>query len=318
MSAEEEKTVQKKVLIAVDNSNPSQGLIQYAAQMSSVINDLHYVLLHIQPMISLFLQEEALKKASAKKELDGVLQKNEESARKLLDDYKSELESKGISEERIECVTRTRNLGYAKDIIELAQKKLYDAILVGRRGISGIQKIYSGSVTSDILEQSQVIPVWMIDGNVSSGDILIAVDGSEASQRAVDHVSFILGNNPEASLTLLHITSNAKNYSEADLEKQPNPALEEIVARGDKAFIDRFYPKALKKLKDAGISENQIKVETLTGKMRVGKAIVDFAKKRNFSTLVIGRRGVNKSFFMGSASRYIINKMSDGAVWVVP
>ena len=310
--------MQKKVLIAVDNSNPSQGLIQYAAQMSSVIKNLHCVLLHIQPMISLFLQEEALKKASAKKELDGVLQRNEDSARKLLNDYKSELEGKGIAAERIECITRARNLGYAKDIIELAQNKLYDAVLVGRRGISGIQKMYSGSVTSDILEQSQVIPVWLIDGNVPSGDILIAVDVSVASLRAVDHASFILGNNPEANLTLLHITSSAKNYSEADLEKQPNPALEEIVARGDKAFIDRFYPSALKKFKDAGISENQIKMETLTGKMRVGKAIVDFAQKGSFSTLVIGRRGINKSFFMGSASRYILNKISDGAVWVVP
>lgn len=310
--------MQKKVLIAVDNSNPSQGLIQYAAQMSSVINNLHCVLLHIQPMVSLFLQEEALKKASAKKELDGVLQRNEKSARKLLNDYKSELEGKGIAAERIECITRTRNLGYAKDIIELARNKLYDAVLVGRRGISGIQKMYSGSVTSDILEQSQVVPVWLIDGNVPSGDILIAVDGSVASLRAVDHASFILGNNPEANLTLLHITSSAKKYSEANLEKQPNPALEEIVARGDKAFIDRFYPSAMKKFKNAGISENQIKMETLTGKMRVGKAIVDFAQKGSFSTLVIGRRGINKSFFMGSASRYILNKLSDAAIWVVP
>lgn len=310
--------MQKKILLAVDSSNPSKRLLRYAVQMSSAITNLHFVLFHIQPLISLFLQEEAQKKASAKKELDTVIKKNKETAQTLLDDCKCELAGKGISEGRIECITRTRNLGYAKDIIELAQNKLYDAVLVGRRGISGIQKMYSGSVTSDILEQSQVTPVWLVDGNVPAGDILIAVDGSEASLRAVDHASFILGNNPETNLTLLHITGSTKNYSKADLEKQPSPALEEIIARGDKAFIDRFYPSAMKKFKDAGISENQIKIETLTGKMRVGKAIMEFAQKGNFSTLVIGRRGINKSFFMGSASRYILNKLSDAAVWVVP
>jgi len=310
--------MQKKILLAVDDSSPSKRLLQYAVTMSSVITNLHVVLFHIQPLISLFLQEEAKKKAGAKKELDRIIEKNKAAARALLDDYKAILTDRGISAERIECITRTRNLGYAKDIIECAQTKLYDAILVGRRGVSGIQKMYSGSVTSDILEQSQVIPVWLVDGDVPQGDILIAFDGSEAGLRAVDHAGFILGNNPGINLTLLHVSTTAENYCEIDLEKEPNAALEAIVARGDKTLMDRFCPKALNALKDAGIPEHRIRIETLTGKRRVGKAIMEFAQKGHFSTLVIGRRGVNKSFFMGSASRYIINKLSDRALWVVP
>jgi len=310
--------MQKKILLAVDDSSPSKRLLQYAVTMSSVITNLHVVLFHIQPLISLFLQEEAKKKAGAKKDLDRIIEKNKAAARALLDDYKAILTDRGISAERIECITRTRNLGYAKDIIECAQTKLYDAILVGRRGVSGIQKMYSGSVTSDILEQSQVIPVWLVDGDVPQGDILIAFDGSEAGLRAVDHAGFILGNNPGINLTLLHVSTNAENYCEIDLEKEPNAALEAIVARGDKTLMDRFCPKALNALKDAGIPEHRIRIETLTGKRRVGKAIMEFAQKGHFSTLVIGRRGVNKSFFMGSASRYIINKLSDRALWVVP
>jgi len=310
--------MQKKILLAVDDSSPSKRLLQYAVTMSSVITNLHVVLFHIQPLISLFLQEEAKKKAGAKKDLDRIIEKNKAAARALLDDYKDILTDRGISAERIECITRTRNLGYAKDIIECAQTKLYDAILVGRRGVSGIQKMYSGSVTSDILEQSQVIPVWLVDGDVPQGDILIAFDGSEAGLRAVDHAGFILGNNPGINLTLLHVSTNAENYCEIDLEKEPNAALEAIVARGDKTLMDRFCPKALNALKDAGIPEHRIRIETLTGKRRVGKAIMEFAQKGHFSTLVIGRRGVNKSFFMGSASRYIINKLSDRALWVVP
>jgi nucleotide-binding universal stress UspA family protein len=310
--------MQKKVLLAVDNTRPSRRALDYVRQLSSAISDLHYVLFHIQPMISLFLQEEARKSSLARTQLDKVLKKNKEVAAKLLDDYRSGLEQHGIEPERIECVTKTRNLGYAKDIIELAQKEQYDAVVVGRRGISGLQKMYSGSVTTDILEQSQVIPVWLVDGEVPSGEMLMAIDGSEASLRAVDHVSFILSHRPDACLTLLHVSSNARNYCEIDLKEQPNPELEDIVARGDKACIDQFYPHAMKKFEDAGIPKEQIRIETVQGGRRIGKSIMDFAQKGNYSTVIVGRRGVNKSFFMGSASRYLINKNSNRALWMVP
>ena len=310
--------MQKKIVLAVDNTRPSRRALDYVRQLSSAINDLHYVLFHIQPMISLFLQEEARKSSLARTQLDKVLKKNKEVAAKLLDDYRSGLEQHGIEPDRIECVTKTRNLGYAKDIIELAQKEQYDAVVVGRRGISGLQKMYSGSVTTDILEQSQVIPVWLVDGEVPSGEMLMAIDGSEASLRAVDHVSFILSHRPDARLTLLHVSSNARNYCEIDLKEQPNPELEDIVARGDKACIDQFYPHAMKKFEDAGIPKEQIRVETVRGGRRIGKTIMEFAQKGNYSTVIVGRRGVNKSFFMGSASRYMINKISNGALWMVP
>jgi len=310
--------MQKKVLLAVDNTRPSRRALDYVRQLSSAISDLHYVLFHIQPMISLFLQEEARKSSLARTQLDKVLKKNKEVAAKLLDDYRSGLEQHGIEPDRIECVTKTRNLGYAKDIIELAQKEQYDAVVVGRRGISGLQKMYSGSVTTDILEQSQVIPVWLVDGDVPSGEMLMAIDGSEASLRAVDHASFILSHRPDARLTLLHVSSNARNYCEIDLKEQPNPELEDIVARGDKACIDQFYPHAMKKFEDAGIPKEQIRVETIRGGRRIGKSIMEFAQKGNYSTVIVGRRGVNKSFFMGSASRYMINKISNGALWMVP
>ena len=310
--------MQKKILLAVDNTLPSRRALEYAVHLSYVIDGLHYVLLHIQPMISLFLEEEAYKSSLARKQLEKIVKMNKEAADSLLDDYRHQMQQHGIDAERIECHTVVRKLGYAKDIIEMALREHYDAILVGRRGISGLQKMYSGSVTTDILEQSQVIPVWLADGAVPTGEMLIAIDGSEASLRAVDHVSFILSNQPNARLTLLHVTSNARNYCEIDLDEHPNPELAEIVARGDKACIDQFYPHAMKKFEDAGISKDQIRIETVEGSRRIGKSILDFAQKGGYSTVVVGRRGIDKSFFMGSASRYMINRISNGALWVVP
>jgi len=308
----------KKILLAVDDSSPSKAALAYAAKMSTQIPGLTYVLLHVQPMVSLYLREEATKKASARRLIDTIGVKNAAFSRGLLDTYRQEMEKSGIAAQRIETKTQPRHLGVAKDIIDTAQQNLYDAVVVGRRGLSGIAKLYAGSVTTNILEQSQVIPVWLVDGKVSDGGLLLAVDGSASSLRVVDHVSFMLSGSEKSALTLLYVANSFQNYCEIDLDEKLDPDLEDIVEQGDRACIDAFYPLAMQKFKAAGIEANRIHFETITGRRRIGKAIVDFAQKGNFSTVVVGRRGMDKSFFMGSVSRYLINKLGDGALWVVP
>ena len=62
----------------------------------------------------------------------------------------------------------------------------------------------------------------------------------------------------------------------------------------------------------------QGRFDAIGGRKSVGKAIMDFSEKGDYRTLVVGRRGIDRSFFMGSVSRYMINNLSDGAVWVIP
>jgi nucleotide-binding universal stress UspA family protein len=308
----------KKILLSVDNSRPARAALAYAISMSSTIPDLNYMLLYVQPMVSQYLKEEARTMASARKQLEKIAARNAKFANEILNEYRKEMVAKGIDGNRIETQTKPRKLGIAKDVIDTAQQHQYDAIVVGRRGLSGIAKLYAGSVTTDILEQSQVIPVWLVDGNVTPGNILLAVDGSEASLRMVDHVSFILSGNTTTWITLLHVTNGAQNYCEIDLSEINEPSFEDIVVRGDKACIDDFYPLAMQKFKDAGLDEGRIRYESVSGHRRIGKVIVEFAGKGNFSTMVVGRRGIDKSFFMGSVSRHLINKLDEGALWVVP
>ncbi len=309
--------MQKKILLAVDDSRHSRNAVHYAVQVSSLAKNLHYVLFHVQPMISLFLQDEAQKSLKAKTELEKVLKKNNEVAQKLLVDYRNEMVQMGVDPDQIEIITQTRNLGLAKDIIEFAQKRRYDTILVGRRSLSRLQEMFMGSVTANILEHSQVLPVWLVDGEVTATDVMVAIDGSEASLRAIDHVSFMFSNNPDIRLTLLHVASKARDYCEIGPDEQPSAELEEIVARGDKACIDQFYAHAIGKFAANGISENQVEMKTIKGGRNTGKAILEEARKGNFGTLVFGRRGANKAFFMGSVSRYIINRASNAVLWIV-
>ena len=308
----------RKILVAIDNTRPSKLALGYAVQMATRIKDLRFVLLHIQPMVSLFLKEEARTSALARKKMEKISNRNARLAQSLLDEYQSDMIGRGIASGRIEGVTQERRLGFAKDIIEFAQQGKYDAIVVGRRGLSGIAKLYAGSVTANILEQSQVIPVWLVDGEAGAGEILVAVDGSEASLRVVDHVSFMMSADSETRMTLLHVAGNTRNTCEIEMEDPPDTELEDIIVRGDKNCIDQFYARALEKFKQAGITGERVRFETIEGRRRIGKAVMDFAEKENYHTLVVGRRGIDRSFFMGSVSRYMINNLSDGALWVVP
>ncbi len=307
----------KKILLAVDDSLQSKDAVKYAVAISSAVKDLHYVLFHVQPMISHYLLDEARTSLQARAELDKVNKKNDASARKILEQYQNNMVRMGIDEKRTEIVSRPRRLGLAKDIIDFGHVGRYDAIVVGRRRMTRLQEVFMGSVSSTLLEHSQFIPVWLVDGEVSPDRIMVAVDGSESSLRAVDHISFMLMGNPNVEVTFLHVMSNAREFYEESLDEEPSAELEDLVTSGDKKRIDQFYSTAVKKFKDAGLSESQIDTQTLEGRRRPGKVIIETAEKGNFGTVVIGRRGINKAFFTGSVSHYVTNKSSGCALWVV-
>lgn len=310
--------MEKKILIAVDDSRHSKNAIRYAVQISARVENLHFDLFHIQPMISSFLQEEARKDGQARKQLNRLMQANEKAAMVLVQAYRDEMVRHGILEDRIGCITLKRNLGFAKDIIEFAQEKRYDAIVAGRRGLSRLEKLYSGSVTANILEQSRVIPIWLVSGKNTAGDMLVAIDGSEACLRVIDHVGFMLAKSPTARVTLLHVAGTFGKACQMGTGEDPDRELAEIIARGEKACMDLFYSQARKLFEEAGLPKERVKLEVVKGGRKAGKTIMEFAAKNKFGTIVVGRRGIDKAFFMGSVSRYLIDRVTTGALWIVP
>lgn len=311
--------MEKQVLIPVDQTRTSVQAARYAARAASFVKDLHCVLFHVQAPVSLYLKEEAARDLNVRVQLNKALKKNEAAAMNILTQVKSEMTDAGFPEDRIRLLTRSRELGLAQDVIEYAQKQMMDAIVVGRRGVSGIQKFFDTSVSEAILERSQVIPVWMVNKEIrqeTDDRILVAIDGSEDALRGVDHVGFMVSENKQVHVTLIHVTNTAHNYCEIDLEEDPE--FVQIIEKKDRACVDQFYPKAMDKLTQMGLSKDQIDIHTLQGSRRIGQDVVAYAEKNGFTTVVIGRRGINKSFFMGSVSRQIIGYASDCAVWIVP
>jgi hypothetical protein len=114
------------------------------------------------------------------------------------------------------------------------------------------------------------------------------------------------------------VAPRLKDFCPVDFEENETDALEEIIRQGDRQCIDQFFSHAQKILNEAGIQPNQISFKANEGVFRVGKAVLDEYRRGNFGSLVVGRRGMNKQFFTGSVSRYLVNQFSGGALWLVP
>jgi nucleotide-binding universal stress UspA family protein len=308
----------KKILIAVDDSLQSKNAVRYVTRLSARLENLNIVLFNAQPMVSQFLVDEAKKKVDSQRELKAVMERNAITSQKLLDNFRLLMGQEGVDESRIQTVIQPRKLDIAKDIIDFAQDGRFDALVIGRRGISSLQELFMRSVSSNITQNSNVIPVWIIGGDVAPAKFLVAVDGSEYSLRAIDHLAFALSDAVGISLTFLHVRPKLKDYCEVDFEATQAQALEDLIRKGDKACIDNFYTVALKKLNEFDIGEDRIQTKTVTGVANIGAAILKEVQTGNYDTVVMGRSGVNKSFFTGSVTSTVLNKISKGAVWLVP
>jgi nucleotide-binding universal stress UspA family protein len=310
--------MQKKILMAVDDSPHSRQAVDYAVRMRDLVPGLGLTVFHIQPPVSQFLLDEAQRSGSARNELNRVATRNAEAAQGLLAKYKDLLMRAGVAESAIEQVTLPRQQGLAKDILDYAQNGLFDAILLGRRGISSMQQMFMGSVSAHLIENSPVIPVWLVDGNVNSARVMAAVDGSESALRAVDHLAFILSGNPEVKVRFFHVTPRLKEYCELNFSQEPTEGLEALIAQGDRRCMEDFFSAALAKLRAAGFRESQIETQTAKTLLSVGETILKAVREGGFGTIVIGRRGMNKSFFGGKVSYHVSQKISDAALWLVP
>ncbi|MGD9162504.1 MAG: universal stress protein [Desulfobacteraceae bacterium] len=309
--------MEKKILIAVDGSIHSRKAIEYCIDMCSVIKDMQYILINIHPKISDFLVKESQMDAKASSALESVAEKNKHNSMDILNGYMEIMVKLGVDENLIEKVSQPVIQGTAKGILDYAKQKVCDAIVVGDRGKSKLAEAFTGSIANNILEHTDTTPVWAVGGDIKTQKVMLAVDGSESALKAVDHAAFMLAGNTKVKINLIHITPKLRDYCEIEFDENGD-IIEEVITSGNKKCVDSFYTHAKKKFTDGGLSETQIEVMEVESKLSIGKAIVDSARKEGCGTLVVGRRGANDSFFMGSVSRYILTNAKDCAVWLVP
>ena len=310
--------MEKKLLIAVDASVYSSNTLQYLEQLFTDLKDVRF---HLLSVISCSLTSQSAREWLDELELMSTLSSEEQkrcsAAKRYLNQAVERLKRNGISPEQVSTEIKISAKSPAEEILYVARKGLFDALVIGRRGVSKLEELIMGSVSSSVFEKCHDVPIWIVDGQVDSRKFMVPVDGSHFTLQALDHLCFILKDNPYAEITLFH--SNAMFAQKQELTMDYCPRfLPYDWCKSHKNDPELYFHAPRQMLINSGFPAGRIhRLETKAG-MYPSRQIVRQAVIDDFGTIVIGRRSkeIKKGVF-GSVTEKVVAMSVNAAVWVV-
>jgi nucleotide-binding universal stress UspA family protein len=309
--------MEKKILVAVDGSTYSNNAVHYLGSLFSQQPEVKIHLLSMISCASLPPGKEWMDELELLNCLAPAAQKRLRTAKTYMKSATAKFERLGISPERITTEVKLARQSVGLDIVNEARQGLFDALVIGRRGITKLEELVMGSISEAILKKCHDVPIWIIDGQVDSSKFLVPIDGSFCAMMAVDHLAHILQDNKDCDITLFHssaMLSSACSITPPDFYEQwGREWCEEHLSRPDSIF---HAPKQL--LVDSGIPADNIRWLHTSKGIEASRQILRQALIDDYGTIVIGRRGkgIKKGIFRGVSDRVVL--MGDQvAIWIV-
>ena len=309
-------TQERKFLIAVDGSPHSLNAVAYVAQYCGPA-DIKVNLMHVippAPETLLDLGKEYFFKDLMEEHRIEWNKKAEKVAKVFLDKALNLLVAGGVPKNNVAVILQERKVGIARDIIEESLRG-YNAVVVGRGGLSRPEEPFLGSVSNKIVEKIQDVPVWVVGRDIRTRKMLLAVDASENSRKAVNYVGEVAAAS-EAEITLFHVVRKFGYLNDPTLREGEIEGFWEEV----KSDIPRMFRSYQVSLEKAGITPLRISSEAMLDSPSRSGDIIREAREGAYGTIVMGRRGLSKvrDFLMGRVTSKVLNQAEDFAVWIVP
>ena len=305
--------MEKAILVAIDGSVHSTNSLDYLANLFASDSTVHLHLLSIVPAGG--AGKEWMFEVDPHRTQSPASEKRAHLASRYLKEAIERLMRRGIDKERILSRVKIAS-GISSAIREEAERENYDALVVGRRGIGAMGTMFFGSTSGELIARCHHIPLWIVDGTVTSSRFLLAVQNQPASLMAADHLGFILKSHPQAEIYLYH--------SDSVFGKQQPARAEEFHHQWGKEWCDRhldpdnflFYAHA-QLLMDSGISRHRIIQLPMQMHLDVGSDLLRQAKQHSCGTIVIGRRRRDTAGGqIKGVSDKTLKQAQDVAVWL--
>lgn len=312
------KDLRRLLLVPIDGSDQALKSLDYVAWFFEQHYPIDLKLVYVLPASPEFLVKESLRDRDTAAMLDKLERKHNQSALTAIEKAQKRLKHLAIDPQRITTLVHRQVPGIAAGICNCAETQMVDAIVIASHGKTRLESLFVGSTATKVAELNTACPVWLIKESVHEKNVLIAVDGSENSQRAVDHAGFILEESSH-KIVLYHSIQSLLRRVPTEI-CAAEPGLEALCNEKGASLIKPFMEKARKKLTQNGVSENRVRVKVDAGSRKTAKDILNVAHQESCGTVVLGRRGTSEGprTSMGSVTRDIFRESRDLAIWIVP
>ena len=158
--------------------------------------------------------------------------------------------------------------------------------------------------------------------------ILLAIDESECSNRAVNYVANVLRGRPDTEVMLFHVLAplppGLREHGGSENPKKENKLEAKLrKAQQDWYALEReaeegILQKARMTLVEKGLEEKQIQAK-LGYEENIARNIVETARAERVDTIVVGRhaRSGIKQFTLGEVTKRLIRSAGGLTIWIV-
>ena len=161
--------------------------------------------------------------------------------------------------------------------------------------------------------------------------LLLALDGSEVSRRAVEYVANVISGLKNAEITLFHVSEVPAVFLEhGGGELHGNESLTAKMREGslaswteqerERTEREIFAPARMILEATASGTGPTIRTRLETDiQLGVPRTIINEMKEGGYDTLVLGRRGRSmlKEFMFGGVTSKVIHHIKDCAIWII-
>jgi nucleotide-binding universal stress UspA family protein len=289
--------MEKHLLLTVSDKISSLQAVHFTTHFFSNKSNLKITLLYIapDPKAGLGRSPQGQEVLEAQ-QLKSAYQKKGHAALQKAD---SILQHSGHPVENILTKFKFRSFSTVKDIIQEAEVGLYDAIVLGRRGISRLEEFFEDSISMQMFEENVSIPFWICrEPDLERKNVLLCIDGSESSYRIADHVGFLLQTEPQ-NITLFHV------------QTEDSGPKEKIMSQALQALEENNFPAARVEQKTIAASVSNIT-----------QTILDEAQKGKYAVVAVGysgthrEKGIFKRFQLGSVTQKLCYDLRGSVLWV--
>lgn len=294
--------MKKHLLVTVSNDIESLQGVQFLTSFFSLSSEHSITLLHICKLDGTQMQKNLLKMWDAPPDQNPE-RRITVGARRTLEKARHLLAQSKMSIDEIKTKTVIEQFGKVKDILTEGSQGLYDAIILGRRASYSLQWVFErpGEETAHAIIQDScfTMPIWICPQVDSAREnVLIGLDDSESSFRAVDHVGYIVSRQTKHKITLLHVDNGT------DVDR------------------DEMFGRADKILTEHGITPERIE-HKVTWSFTVPGSIISEAERNEYSSVAVGLHGQQGGFLKGynlsgGTTAKLISRLQTASLWICP